>query len=177
MIRAPLPPTPVPLRVMASTTPVVPARSRVPPAATMVLGVRLVRVGNGVLMVKVSGLVVPPPCVGLMTVTLAVPALAKSAAGIMTLNCVALPKVGVARALQIAQAGVGKAVVLAHFALVAGFLVLTASEFIPLVYFGALLSLSMAGGLVSDLILLPLLLRWTTKDRPGIVQNTSSSTG
>jgi predicted RND superfamily exporter protein len=64
---------------------------------------------------------------------------------------------------------VGKAVVLAHIALVAGFMVLTVSEFIPLVYFGALLSLSMIGGLISDLVLLPLLLRWTTKDptRPG----------
>lgn len=75
-----------------------------------------------------------------------------------------LPEVGVTRALQIAQSGVGVAVVLAHVALVAGFMVLTVSEFIPLVYFGALLSLSMIGGLISDLILLPLLLRWTTKD-------------
>ncbi len=75
-----------------------------------------------------------------------------------------LPQFGVTRALQIAQSGVGVAVVLAHIALVAGFMVLTVSEFIPLVYFGALLSLSMIGGLISDLILLPLLLRWTTKD-------------
>lgn len=75
-----------------------------------------------------------------------------------------LPTDGLTKALQTAQSGVGKAVVLAHIALVAGFMVLTFSEFIPLVYFGALLSLSMIGGLVSDLILLPLLLRWTTKD-------------
>lgn len=75
-----------------------------------------------------------------------------------------LPEVGVTRALQIAQSGVGVAVVLAHIALVAGFMVLTVSEFIPLVYFGGLLSLSMIGGLVSDLVMLPLLLRWTTKD-------------
>ena len=33
----------------------------------------------------------------------------------------------------------------------------------PLVYFGGLLSLSMLGGLVSDLVMLPLLLRWTTR--------------
>jgi predicted RND superfamily exporter protein len=78
----------------------------------------------------------------------------------------ALPEAGLAAALEKAQAGVGKAVVLAHIALVAGFLVLTASEFIPLVYFGALLSLSMVGGLVSDLVMLPLLLRWTTPDPP-----------
>jgi predicted RND superfamily exporter protein len=76
----------------------------------------------------------------------------------------ALPGNGVSRSLQIAQGSVGKAVVLAHIALVAGFMVLTVSEFIPLVYFGALLSLSMLGGLISDLVLLPLLLRWTTKD-------------
>ncbi|MEY3172742.1 MAG: hypothetical protein RLZZ436_655 [Planctomycetota bacterium] len=78
----------------------------------------------------------------------------------------ALPKVGLSAALEQAQAGVGKAVVLAHIALVAGFMVLTASEFIPLVYFGALLSLSMIGGLVSDLVMLPLLLRWTTPAPP-----------
>ncbi len=75
----------------------------------------------------------------------------------------AVPLLGVTGALQRAQAGVGKAVVLAHAALVAGFLVLTLSEFIPLVYFGGLLSLSMLGGLVSDLVMLPLLLRWTTR--------------
>ncbi|MFN9717589.1 MAG: efflux RND transporter permease subunit [Planctomycetota bacterium] len=75
----------------------------------------------------------------------------------------ALPVHGMSKALQIAQASAGKAVVLAHIALVAGFLVLTVSEFIPLVYFGAILSLSMIGGLISDLVLLPLLLRWTTK--------------
>ena len=74
----------------------------------------------------------------------------------------ALQTEGLSRALQIAQSGVGKAVVLAHIALVAGFMVLTVSEFIPLVYFGAILSLSMIGGLISDLVLLPLLLRWTT---------------
>lgn len=65
-------------------------------------------------------------------------------------------------ALRIAHGGAGRAMVLAYLALVAGFLVLTVSSFIPLVYFGALLSLSMIGGLVGDLVLLPLLLRWTT---------------
>jgi predicted RND superfamily exporter protein len=85
----------------------------------------------------------------------------------------ALPKVGLSQALMIAQSSVGKAVVLAHFALVAGFMVLTASEFIPLVYFGALLSLSMIGGLISDLVLLPLLLRWTTPARDEMKLETS----
>jgi len=61
---------------------------------------------------------------------------------------------------------------------VAGFMVLTFSEFIPLVYFGALLSLSMIGGLISDLVLLPLLLRWTTKDptiKPPVIPGQFSS--
>jgi hypothetical protein len=34
------------------------------------------------------------------------------------------------------------------------------SNFIPLVYFGALVSLSMIGGLIGDLVLLPLLLKY-----------------
>ena len=41
-----------------------------------------------------------------------------------------------------------------------GFSVLTLSHFIPLIYFGVLVSAAMAGGLLGDLILLPLLLRW-----------------
>lgn len=64
--------------------------------------------------------------------------------------------------LRVAHGGAGRAVVLAYLALTLGFLVLTVSEFIPLVYFGALLSLSMIGGMVGDLVLLPLLLWWTT---------------
>lgn len=64
--------------------------------------------------------------------------------------------------LKVAHAGAGRAVVFAHLALVAGFLVLTASRFVPLVYFGALLTLSLIGGVFGDLVLLPLLLRWTT---------------
>jgi hypothetical protein len=45
--------------------------------------------------------------------------------------------------------------------LIAGFLVLTASHFIPLVYFGILVSVAMLGGLIGNLVLLPLLLRMT----------------
>jgi hypothetical protein len=68
----------------------------------------------------------------------------------------------VSQALQVAHASAGRAVVFAHIALIAGFAVLTASRFIPLVYFGGLMSLSMFCGVFGDLILLPLLLRWTT---------------
>ncbi|MCH2203522.1 MAG: MMPL family transporter [Fuerstiella sp.] len=68
----------------------------------------------------------------------------------------------VPEALQRAHVGAGRAVVFAHLALIAGFAVLTASRFIPLVYFGGLMSLSMFCGLFGDLVLLPLLLRRTT---------------
>jgi predicted RND superfamily exporter protein len=68
----------------------------------------------------------------------------------------------ISEALREAHAGAGRAVVFAHLALVAGFAVLTASRFIPLVYFGGLMSLSMFCGVFGDLVLLPLLLRWTT---------------
>ena len=61
----------------------------------------------------------------------------------------------ITESLQIAHSGAGRAVVLAHVALVAGFLVLTASRFVPLVYFGALLSLSMIGGIFGDLVYAP----------------------
>lgn len=56
--------------------------------------------------------------------------------------------------------GVGRAVVLANLALVIGFSVLTLSHFIPLVYFGLLVSVAMLGGLAGNLVLLPVLLRW-----------------
>ena len=68
----------------------------------------------------------------------------------------------ISEALRLAHAGAGRAVVFAHLALVAGFAVLTASRFIPLAWFGALMSLSMIFGVFGDLVLLPLLLRWTT---------------
>jgi uncharacterized protein len=63
-------------------------------------------------------------------------------------------------ALRETQASVGRAVIFATTALVFGFSVLTLSHFIPLIYFGVLVSAAMAGGVFGDLILLPLLLRW-----------------
>ena len=59
------------------------------------------------------------------------------------------------------HAGVGRAMVFATLALIVGFTTLSLSHFIPLVYFGLLLSVAMLGGLFADLLLLPLLLRWT----------------
>ncbi|MCA9134546.1 MAG: hypothetical protein KDA45_15355, partial [Planctomycetales bacterium] len=62
------------------------------------------------------------------------------------------------KALQSAQENVGLAVVLSTVALIAGFLSLTTSEFIPTVVFGTLASLTMLGGLLGNLVLLPLLI-------------------
>ncbi|OYW24382.1 MAG: hypothetical protein B7Z55_02345 [Planctomycetales bacterium 12-60-4] len=64
---------------------------------------------------------------------------------------------------------VGRALVFANLALIFGFAVLSLSNFIPLIYFGVLVSLAMLGGLVGNLVLLPLLLAWTP------VQMTSAS--
>jgi predicted RND superfamily exporter protein len=63
-------------------------------------------------------------------------------------------------AVRATNGTVGIAMVFATLALILGFLVLTLSNFIPLVYFGALVSLAMLGGLIGSLVLLPLLLRW-----------------
>lgn len=62
-------------------------------------------------------------------------------------------------ALQSTHQRVGLALIFANIALVIGFSALTLSHFIPLVYFGVLISLTMVGGLMGNLILLPLLLR------------------
>lgn len=69
-----------------------------------------------------------------------------------------------AEALRATHGSVGVAMVFANFVLAVGFLVLALSNFIPLVYFGSLVSLSMLGGLLGDLVLLPLLLRWVPID-------------
>jgi predicted RND superfamily exporter protein len=63
------------------------------------------------------------------------------------------------QALRDAHGSVGLAMVLANLALVAGFSVLVVSMFIPTVHFGILVAVAMLGGLLSNLIVLPLLLR------------------
>ena len=65
-----------------------------------------------------------------------------------------------AAAVRETHASVGRALVFANIALVAGFSALSVSNFIPLIYFGVLVSLAMVGGLAGNLVLLPLLLRW-----------------
>lgn len=55
---------------------------------------------------------------------------------------------------------VGLALVLANLGLVAGFSVLILSNFVPLADFGILVSIAMIGGLISNIFLMPVLLRW-----------------
>lgn len=62
-------------------------------------------------------------------------------------------------AIQAAHGSVGLALTLANIALVVGFVVLSLSNFVPLIYFGVLVSVAMLGGLIGNLILLPGLLR------------------
>jgi predicted RND superfamily exporter protein len=68
----------------------------------------------------------------------------------------------VAEALEEVQQSVGSAMVISTLAIVVGFGVLCVSDFIPTVYFGALASLTMLGGMAGNLVVLPLLLLWTT---------------
>jgi predicted RND superfamily exporter protein len=70
---------------------------------------------------------------------------------------------GVREALDSAHQGVGRAMVFSTLALVVGFLSLCQSNFVPTIYFGILVSLTMLGGLAGNLIVLPLLLRWIAR--------------
>ena len=68
-------------------------------------------------------------------------------------------------ALQLVQATVGRAAVLATLALVVGFATLCFSDFVPTIYFGVLVSLSMVGGLVGNVVVLPMLIRGVEEGR------------
>lgn len=61
-------------------------------------------------------------------------------------------------ALREASTHIGRALVLANAALVIGFSVLALSNFLPLVYFGVLVSFAMISGLIGNLVLLPSLM-------------------
>ncbi len=63
-------------------------------------------------------------------------------------------------ALREVQTEVRRPLVYSNIALILGFLVLTTSHFVPLIYFGLLVSVAIAGGLLVNLLLLPLLLEW-----------------
>src|SRR5262249_35931469 len=64
-----------------------------------------------------------------------------------------------AEALRATQHEIGRALIYSNAALILGFLVLTLSHFIPVVYFGFLVSVAIMGGLAGNLVLLPLLMR------------------
>ncbi len=68
-------------------------------------------------------------------------------------------------ALGEVQQTVGRAMVFSTLALIVGFIVLCSSNFVPTIYFGLLVSLSMLGGLFGNLLVLPLLLRMVTRDK------------
>lgn len=66
-------------------------------------------------------------------------------------------------ALEASHHSVGRAMVFSTLALIVGFAALCMSQFIPTIYFGALVSLTMLGGLAGNLVVLPLLLRMVTR--------------
>jgi len=76
-------------------------------------------------------------------------------------------------ALRETHQGFGRALVFGTLALVVGFSVLGLSRFIPLVYFGVLVSLAMLGGLIGNLLLLPLLLPLVDHDPPTATETAS----
>lgn len=63
-------------------------------------------------------------------------------------------------AVHHAHGGAGLALLLANIALIIGFSILALSNFVPMVYFGTLVSMAMLGGLLGNLFLLPGLLGW-----------------
>jgi len=63
------------------------------------------------------------------------------------------------------HSSVGRALVFSTLALIIGFSVLCFSQFVPTIYFGALVSLSMLGGLAGNLVVLPLLLALVDRDK------------
>ncbi len=69
-------------------------------------------------------------------------------------------------ALADVQQTVGRAMVFSTLALIVGFGVLCTSNFVPTIYFGALVSISMLGGLLGNLFVLPLLLRLVSFSPP-----------
>lgn len=70
----------------------------------------------------------------------------------------------VLESLNLVQKDVGRAVIFSTLALVIGFGALSVSQFIPTIYFGVLTGLTMLGGLVGNLLFLPLLLLLTERD-------------
>lgn len=68
------------------------------------------------------------------------------------------------QAIDAVHESVGRAMVFSTIALIAGFTTLCLSEFVPTIYFGMLVSLAMLGGMLGNLVLLPLLLGLVHRD-------------
>jgi predicted RND superfamily exporter protein len=62
-------------------------------------------------------------------------------------------------ALSRTHRSTGKAMVFANIALMLGFSILVLSQFLPTIHFGILVSLAICGGLLGNLVMLPVLLR------------------
>jgi len=71
----------------------------------------------------------------------------------------------VREALDEVHQTVGRAITFSTIALVVGFSALCLSEFVPTIYFGALVSLALLGGLIGNLVVLPLLLGLVSRGR------------
>lgn len=69
-----------------------------------------------------------------------------------------------AEALAAVHQTVGRAMVFSTLALIVGFALLTTSQFVPTIYFGVLVSVTMLGGLAGNLVVLPLLLKLVTRE-------------
>ena len=70
-------------------------------------------------------------------------------------------------ALAKSQSSVGRAAVYSTLALTVGFATLGVSDFVPTIYFGVLVSLSMIGGLMGNLLVLPVLIQLVDGGRRG----------
>ncbi len=68
-------------------------------------------------------------------------------------------------ALHAVHQSVGRAMVFSTLALIVGFSALALSRFVPTIYFGVLVGLTMLGGLVGNLVILPLLLKLVDRRR------------
>ena len=69
----------------------------------------------------------------------------------------------VQQAIRSAHGTVGLSMFFATLALIVGFSILSTSNFTPTVYFGSLVSLAMLGGLLGNLVILPVLLKLVAK--------------
>jgi predicted RND superfamily exporter protein len=67
-------------------------------------------------------------------------------------------------ALHASHQHVGRATVFSTLALIVGFTALALSRFVPTIYFGVLVSLTMLGGLLGNLVILPLLLKLVERE-------------